>query len=73
LAETERFNGLYELMCEVSATFLGLRGYFIQLKIERSANAAELLELRRDLIESIRNRHGAEVAKEISLRLKEFA
>jgi hypothetical protein len=59
-------------MCEVSATFLGLRGYFVQLKIERSANAGELLELRKDVIEAILNRHGAEVAKEISRRIKEF-
>jgi hypothetical protein len=72
MTEIERFNGLYELMCEVSATFLGLRGYFVQLKIERSANAGELLELRKDLIEAILNRHGAEVAKEISRRIKEF-
>ncbi len=73
LDETERFNSLYELMCEVSATFLGLRGYFVQLKIERCSNAAELLELKQDLVESIANRHGNEVAKEINRRIKELA
>jgi hypothetical protein len=72
MSEIDRFNALYELMCEVSATFLGLRGYFVQLKIERSANAAELLELRKDLVEAILNRHGNEVAKEINRRIREL-
>lgn len=71
--DVERFNGLYELMREVAATFLGLRGYFVQLKIERSANTAELMSLKPELVESIRNRHGPEVSKEISRRIKEFA
>lgn len=72
-SEVERFNALYELMCEVSATFLGLRGYFVQLKIERSANAAELLALKHDLVEAIAGRHGPDVAREISHRIKELA
>jgi hypothetical protein len=69
----ERFNALYELMCEVSATFLGLRGYFVQLKIERCENASQLFALKQDLVESIANRHGPEVAKEINRRIKELA
>ncbi|MGA2552330.1 MAG: hypothetical protein ABSF50_19465 [Burkholderiaceae bacterium] len=72
MSELDRFNGLYEIMCEVSATFLGLRGYFIQLKIEKCATAADLLLLRRELVEAIFKRHGNDIARDIDRRIKEL-
>ena len=41
----ERFGLLYGLMSESVNQYLGIRGYFVQLKIERCLDAVELMAL----------------------------
>ena len=56
-------------MVAISASFLGLRGYFLQLRIERCASLAELETVRPDLLRAIAVRHGDQVAQALSRRL----
>ena len=65
----ERFDELYQVMVAISASFLGLRGYFLQLRIERCASLAELETVRPDLLRAIAARHGDQVAQALSRRL----
>lgn len=44
-AGVERYTRLYARLTEDIRNYLGLKGYFLQLKVERCANADELLAL----------------------------
>ncbi len=52
-AKAERFRLLYGLMSESVNQYLGLRGYFMQLKIERCADADALATLLPQLSDAI--------------------
>jgi hypothetical protein len=63
LSETaNRYGVLYALMSDAVAEHLGLRGYFMQLKIERCADAAELTALLPDMRASLAKAKGEEFA-----------
>lgn len=62
LAPSQRYRLLAELMSEAVRQHLGLRGFMMQLKIERCANADELTALRPELEAAIRKAKGAPVA-----------
>lgn len=64
-----RFNRLYTLMNELVSDYLGLRGYFMQLKIEKCANAEELLALQPELSAALIKAHGKEVGAELVARI----
>jgi hypothetical protein len=65
-----RFNTLYTLMNEIVSDYLGLRGYFMQLKIEKCSSAEELLDLQEELGAAIAKGHGKEVAAELINRIQ---
>ena len=52
-ANTERFQALYAMMSESIRSHLGLKGYFLQLKVERCGTVAELEELLPDVAEAL--------------------
>jgi hypothetical protein len=64
-----RFNRLYTLMNELVSDYLGLRGYFMQLKIEKCANSDELLALQPELSAALIKAHGKEVGAELMARI----
>ncbi len=72
-ATTDRFNRLYTLMNELVSDYLGLRGYFMQLRIEKCANADELLGLQGELGTALAKVHGKEVATELMARISAAA
>jgi hypothetical protein len=65
-----RFNRLYTLMNEIVSDYLGLRGYFMQLKIEKCSSTEELLALQEELGTAIAKAHGREVAAELVNRIQ---
>lgn len=65
----EQFDDLYLKMVTICASFLGLRGYFLQLRIERCYSLSELETLQSDLIRAIAKRHGDQVARSVNSRL----
>jgi hypothetical protein len=68
-----RFNRLYTLMNELVSDYLGLRGYFMQLKIEKCANADELLALQPELSAALIKAQGKEVGAELAARIESAA
>ena len=60
-------------MSDAVREHLGVRGYFMQLKIERCGNAGELLALLPDLATALTKTRNAELAREFEQRLRTFA
>lgn len=71
--ETRRFNRLYNVMNEITRDYLGLRGVFMQLKIEKCASAEELLELQEELGAAIAKAHNRAVSAELIARIQAAA
>ncbi|ROU05005.1 hypothetical protein [Lysobacter enzymogenes] len=61
----QRYQSLYALMSEAVREHLGLRGYFLQLKIERCANSDELAALLPELSAALAKVRKDEVAARI--------
>ncbi|MGH8079311.1 MAG: hypothetical protein ACREP7_01970 [Lysobacter sp.] len=64
----QRYKALYTLMTETVREHLGLRGYFLQLKIERCGNSDELAELLPDLSAALAKVRKDDIAAEIEAR-----
>lgn len=64
----QRYQTLYTLMSETVREHLGIRGYFLQLKIERCSNSEELAELLPDLSAALAKAHKDDIAAEIEAR-----
>ncbi|MGO1073097.1 hypothetical protein [Lysobacter sp. CA199] len=64
----QRYQTLYTLMSETVREHLGLRGYFLQLKIERCGNSEELTELLPDLSAALAKVRKDDIAAEIEAR-----
>lgn len=67
--QPQRFDRLYTLMNELVSDYLGLRGYFMQLKIEKCSSAEELLALQNELGAALAKAHGKDVATELMARI----
>lgn len=68
-----RFNRLYAVMNEIVSDYLGLRGYFMQLKIEKCSSTEELLALQEELGAALAKAHGRDVASELVDRIEASA
>ena len=67
--QPQRFDRLYTLMNELVSDYLGLRGYFMQLKIEKCSSAEDLLALQNELGAALAKSHGKDVATELMARI----
>jgi hypothetical protein len=65
-----RYGVLYALMSDAVAEHLGLRGYFMQLKIERCADVAELINLLPAMRASLAKARGEEFADDWAQRMQ---
>ena len=72
-AASSRYGVLYALMSDAVREQLGLRGYFLQLKIERSADLAELAQLLPDLRAAVAKTRDVALADELDRRLRTAA
>lgn len=70
---SSRYGVLYALMSDAVREQLGLRGYFLQLKIERSADLAELAQLLPDLRAAVAKTRDVALADELDRRLRTAA
>jgi hypothetical protein len=64
---------LYTQMSETVREHLGMRGYFLQLKIERCTDVGELLALLPDLYTALAKAHNVGFAGEMERRLRLLA
>jgi len=69
----KRYNRLYNLINEIVSDYLGLRGYFMQLKIEKCSTAEDLLALQEELHNALAKAHGREVASDLIARIQALA
>lgn len=67
------YGVLYALMSDAVREHLGLRGYFLQLRIERCGNAEELLAVLPDLAAALGKVRDFAVATEFEQRLRALA
>jgi hypothetical protein len=72
-AAANRYSVLYALMSDAVREHLGMRGYFLQLRIERCGNADELLALLPDLSAAVAKVRDMHQAIEFEQRLRAFA
>lgn len=70
---SSRYGVLYALMSDAVREQLGLRGYFLQLKIERSADLEELVQLLPDLRAAVAKARDVALADELDRRLRTAA
>lgn len=72
-AAANRYSVLYALMSDAVREHLGLRGYFMQLRIERCGDVDELLALLPDLSAAVARTRDMRLAVEFEQRLRTFA
>lgn len=69
MTDAERFQALYNFYNETIKSAIGLRGYGLQLKVERAANIDDFRALRQAYVEAVQKSKGPEMARSLSDRL----
>ncbi|MFZ6639097.1 hypothetical protein ACO0LL_05105 [Undibacterium sp. TC4M20W] len=69
MTDSERFQALYNFYNETIKSAIGLRGYGLQLKVERAANIDDFRALRQAYVEAVQKAKGPEMARSLSDRL----
>jgi hypothetical protein len=64
-----RFLATYRFYTETIKSTIGLRGYLLQMKVEKASTIDELRELRQPYLEAVLKAKGVEVAREMRARL----
>jgi hypothetical protein len=72
-ANATGYSALYTLMSETVRAHLGLRGYFLQLKVERCTDVAELVALLPDFSAALGKARDAGFAAEMDSRFRALA
>ena len=73
VANATGYSALYTLMSETVRDHLGLRGYFLQLKVERCTEVAELVALLPDFSAALGKARDAGFAAEMDSRFRALA
>ena len=69
MTDAERFQALYNFYNETIKSAIGLRGYGLQLKVERAGNIDDFRALRQTYVEAVQKAKGPEMARSLSDRL----
>lgn len=69
MTDAERFQALYNFYNETIKSAIGLRGYGLQLKVERAGNIDDFRALRQAYVEAVQKAKGPEMARSLSDRL----
>lgn len=67
-----QFEAIYHFYTETIKSTLGLRGYGLQLKVEKAGSIEEFRELRRPYLEAVLKAKGNEMARSLRNRLDEL-
>lgn len=71
-ANANQFQALYHFYTETIKSTIGLRGYGLQLKVEKASSVDELRELRDPYLEAVLKAKGKEMAQSLRGRLDEL-
>lgn len=69
LGEKERFLAVYQFYNDTIKSAVGLRGFGLQLKVEKASTLDELRQLRNAYLEAVRKAKGDEAARSLRGRL----
>ena len=72
MTDAERFQALYSFYNETIKSAIGLRGYGLQLKVERAANIDDFRALRQAYVEAVQKAKGPEMARSLRDRLDQL-
>lgn len=67
-----QFEAIYHFYTETIKSTIGLRGYGLQMKVEKAGTIEELRELRRPYLEAVLKAKGNEMARSLRGRLDEL-
>jgi len=67
-----QFEAIYHFYTQTIKSMIGLRGYGLQLKVERASSIAEFRELRQPYLEAVLKAKGSEIARSLQIRLDQL-
>jgi hypothetical protein len=67
-----QFQAIYHFYTQTIKSIIGLRGYALQLKVERAGSIEEFRELRRPYLEAVLKAKGNEIARSLRTSLDEL-
>ena len=67
-----QFQAIYHFYTETIKSTIGLRGYALQLKVEKAASIEEFRELRQPYLEAVLKSKGNEIARSLRNRLDQL-
>jgi hypothetical protein len=68
----QQFQSLYEFYNKTIKSNIGLRGFTLQLKVEKASSVDELRELRRPYLEAIMKAKGSDIARSLANQLDQL-
>ena len=68
-AQIAQFQSVYDFYNKTIKNTIGLRGFTLQLKVEKASSVAELRELRQAYIEAVQKARGSETAAALARQL----
>lgn len=71
-AQLAQFQLIYDFYNKTIKNTIGLRGFTLQLKVEKASTVAELRELRHPYIEAVQKARGSETAAALARQLDEL-
>jgi hypothetical protein len=67
-----QFQAIYQFYTETIKSTIGLRGYALQLKVEKASSIEEFRELRQPYLEAVLKSKGNEIARSLRNRLDQL-
>ena len=71
-AQIAQFQSIYDFYNKTIKNTIGLRGFTLQLKVEKASSVAELRELRHSYIEAVQKARGSETAAALARQLDQL-
>ena len=72
IAQIAQFQSIYDFYNKTIKNTIGLRGFTLQLKLEKASSVAELRELRHAYIEAVQKARGSETAAALARQLDQL-
>lgn len=72
LNNASQFQALYQFYTETIKSMIGLRGYSLQLKVEKASSVEDFRELRQPYFEAVLKAKGNEIAQSLGSRLDQL-
>ncbi len=71
-APAQQFQSLYDFYNRTIKSNIGLRGFTLQLKVEKAASVDELRDLRRPYLEAVLKAKGSDIARNLAAQLDQL-